>query len=624
MKDPVREKLVAQYIATTRPAITSWQIAQQMPEDGLEMVMKDDGKWHKRNRPDKLLFSDKELKQLLEDDKFYRKYKAKLIRENELATKLYKLGCIDKEPWWDTYDTSSYPQGGLASLKPMSRDRHGQQYLVYGLSNKESRFDVYVNDKYIGFSPLAEPALWKRILGVGRDEYDNALLATQQLAIQRWGSFQLTGSQKYIDNALNIAVKNGTWQYITNNKLQSRIDNMVRNESGIDHIWKKLINQRPNGNIDIRQLEKATYSAITGAIFLAREHLGGEKIDKDLAKYLDALEKDCSYQQPGSFVNSLIASGRGANTGFQNNLSVVMKKLAENQELLTAVREQAARKLAMYTGAAMEGATPIVSPQVDILANALGIPNAAPTDIIKASNAISDDLDRLKDDSRVDERTRKTIQDVMATSKKMSSAETEAEARQKIIAAESSQESMSENISQIMKNMKNFGITTQLSGADYQKLASAFGDKNNERYRNNERYKINGLPDDPRDLARRFADLDGTTFSYGAMNYAWSAHQSAEGPTLLLSENDSDNQPVAMVVGNVAISQYDKNSLAPSELSYALSDAFGAENVERIMTNEQFMQASSQGFMPKTAVASQNAPQNTNNPNLTEEEKLKM
>lgn len=364
-------EVVEEYRELVRPTFEAWGLRNvQVDEKGKAVGMTYGA------------FTDDDLKKMLSDREYYDKNYERMMQELRLTRDFLKNGFAAGKPWFDgeLAEKGMPPKNssGLALMyMTVENTRNGQMQVYKPHNYANTKSWVYVTDDAIrtGFSEeeMKNPGLLASIGYLARaykEVPDDSLLAAQQLAIQKWGKIHLSsknGSDSlYIRRNLEIAVKNGTWQNITNPELQGRISAMVRNEANVDNIWKRFSDVPLSQNLSAKDLDLTLFNAVDSMAQVMKRGLADGTLrmseeQRDNIKGLLASLDEFDAHMPGDFLNKIVASQRG-NTVLDFNVllkgafEVMANNPALSEQIRLEINERAAARNAL-AGEITDGAT---------------------------------------------------------------------------------------------------------------------------------------------------------------------------------------------------------------------------------------------------------------------------
>lgn len=182
----------------------------------------------------------------------------------------------------------------------------------------------------------------KALAGMMRRPPDDALLAMQQIGIARWGNVRIAGGVNFIQRSIEIAAKNGTWQFIANPELQAKIHHQVRCESGADALWKMMTGNKFDKDASIHEINDSLHARVSAmTACLKRELEEGSlrnvaQTEKDRISALVSNIEKFGNDGPGAFLDGVIkSSGPDADPGMdmRSLLKATMKIINANPDL---------------------------------------------------------------------------------------------------------------------------------------------------------------------------------------------------------------------------------------------------------------------------------------------------
>lgn len=309
---------------------------------------------------------------LLQDREFLERKRGEMLKAIALAADLREGGFPARAdgkriaPWF-ALEGARAPDGaaGLAAYMPATETIGGRTVSVFKLGrNPTERRDwlILTDDAImlgsdmitkVGDKRLYAPLL-KSLAGMMRRPPDDALLAMQQIGIARWGKVRIAGGVNFIQRSIEIASKNGTWQFIANPELQARIHHQVRCESGADALWKMMTGNKFGKDASIYEINDALYARVSAmTACLKRELEDGSLKDiaqseKDRISALVANVEKFGNDGPGAFLDGVIkSSGPDANPGMdmRSLLKEAVKIVSADPKLKKAVENEAALRM---------------------------------------------------------------------------------------------------------------------------------------------------------------------------------------------------------------------------------------------------------------------------------------
>lgn len=524
------------------------------------------------------VFTDIDLERMRKDPEFYHEQYDRLAYEIKFARQLMQKGFDRKKtPWFlngrenqpvmtgDMWPSWTKAGAGLAAMWPdEKRDAEGNREVIYKPWNDEgSRSSwIRVSEDKISIGGLtdremADTNLVRALIRYGKSlspASENALLAQQQLGIQRWGDIKLNGNEKYLRNSLTVAVKYGNWQHIINPELQGRISEMVRNESNADEIWKKFSDIPLKPDVPALDLNNTLADAHNIVISNLQRALkqGTLKLPPkdrlDIDSLIENLRRFTS-ESKGDFLNSLIANKLGLDGNSQNYedlFSRVSEILKDNPQLEEKVRNEIAERAAMRNaidvsaeiGAgsvtsgdiSMEDAVP--KPISPILAVS-GLDENSPHDMQEALQSV--DAETLPAEAKV--KLEKAIDRVNEIIMPVNP-ETEGWQTPKTTLARLERE-----------NLKNPPIATELAelGVRSEKPAPDYADPDHADAVMHERYVFEDVIGDYGNLDKTVIYPQDSDNSYLLSKYRWPVGGTDEYRDFLVIMPQGENIPLAMI-----------------------------------------------------------------------------
>lgn len=384
------EDAVEEYQKLTTKLFSAWRIStvHKFNENGVEITDKNSREPVAKVEYSEGAFRENDLKRMLKDPEYYNQSYDRLMYEIKLGRQLMKQGFDNGYPWFGTKPKghksskkriSKYGAitsegewekegAGLAAMRPEEKqDENGALYTAYKLpdaktDNYEKPWVKVTNNEVSLKGGLTEEQIAEkniftataRLVRAYTADYTNARLAQQQLSIQKWGDFKLSGSDRAIDKSIDVAVKYGTWQHIANAELQGVIAERVRNESGADAIWERMSGAPLRGNISGIELNNTLFDAhdvLVSTLQKARDHGGLKNLDKKQDEHFQALIdklKEFKSESKGDFLNQIIAKSRDADSlSYADLLGQAHDIIRKNPELKARIENEINERAAM-------------------------------------------------------------------------------------------------------------------------------------------------------------------------------------------------------------------------------------------------------------------------------------
>lgn len=557
------KRAVAEYRQTVIPVMTSWKIDTERTDGSY-------GPGH---------YTEQDLNMMLKNTLFFEQEKSSIMREILFARKIAKTGTRNGFPWWE--DDSEKPIGhGLAAFKPVE-EGNAIRYVWHGEDNTPNSFKV-IPDDIILSAGLKSSQEGKSF--ISKNEAREALLAAQQVGIQKWGDISLKGTESYIRESIDIAAENGTWEYITNPELKNRISNTVLRASDIAGLWNKICPDTPLGRGDAFEVEKALFATVCGinGIF-QRETSKGVFQGEKLGTFNGWIDEISEYDRktPGDFLDTIISAlQNNPNINLHEAFNVLMSEVRmKNPNLAEEIKQLAKAKAQIYGLDEGRKATPVTS----VVKDSIGALSAVPSVIAEKAGQIVKELQGVVDNPGIDENSRNIIKKTLKQATGLSVAKkpymfiTQIE-------KDTEQGSFSKNLQDVKKILDKHKIKTVIP--EYKNKYEILKNSLDPEIEKHERWK---LKQQINDSDAFMAVKDGETCIINNLEYEWQMRETAEGRVMFLCQYDGDeNPPIAIMDRDFIISETLAGTMdhkKRTELYEAIKQTLG--EVERLLTTDE-------------------------------------
>lgn len=305
----------------------------------------------------------------LADRMYLERRRDEMVRTASLAREIYETGFSPGNngkrpaPWFGLDNT--YPPedaAGLAAYMPASEMIGGRSLTVFKLGrdtgNKSAWIIMTDEAIMIGTDQLIrsdDKRTYKPLFNQGMARPpDEALLAMQQIGIARWGKVRIAGGVNFVQRSIEIAAKNGIWQFIANPELQAKIHHLVRCESGADALWKMMTGNKFGKDASIHKINDALYARVSAMTACLKRELedgslrNSAQTEKDRISALVSNIEKFGNDGPGAFLDGVIkSSGPDANPGMdmRSLLKEAVKIVSADPKLKKAVENEAALRM---------------------------------------------------------------------------------------------------------------------------------------------------------------------------------------------------------------------------------------------------------------------------------------
>lgn len=552
-------------------------------------------------------FTNDDLEMMLRDESYFKENYNRLMQEYLLAKRMREKGCnIDGNPWWFDGDFKMNPKKtiGLSAFKPEIRNENGQEILVYSSGSGIEGVEIYVTDTTIMTGEQKRKTQQKDNLGKiifdmvknMVEDTESALLAAQQIGLQKWGVIKLSGNKLYLEHSMNVAAEHGTWPYITNPELQKEISRKVKGLVGVKDIWSHFSKTPLPENFSAIEAETAIFNNINNALFILNRDIDlfadkKEEI-KRWIKHIGSFDR----LAPGDFFSRIIASNESPNGEFSSSLAELFALIDEKPDLLLKIQDLADQHLKMNGVILDGGETPVGhvadgkesyvnSPTFGVAARSLGSKLLSPSDAIaKMPMAIEAMENLLTQDLPAEEalQVRRTIETAKSIDQLK---DNENAVFQQMIKHETGQ---GEAFSKDLQDVREIALKNGLDDfpiPEYQSMKSEFLAVDSPIYKDNERYKIK----DPEDFENFELQVEQSQVTVGNITYEWQKKTTAEGDVYQLFPEDG-GMPIAMMSVDLVISEMPNSDIGQTQLESIIEQSFGEDKVERVFNQEQHVE----------------------------------
>lgn len=559
-----------------------------------------------------------------------RLYGPRLTCTGEIVESLLKYGQVEDQetkvmvPFWKKEKTNKNPAAyGIAAMIPFTRNivdpsdpKNSIPLQCFGLDEDNAAMVIYNGRIFSGslnierlFDKMYQRKENKSVLALISDlceakiqdteKRKSSMLAAQQLAVQKYGNISVTGGSGYLDDAFDIAARNGTWKYMKeisctsgryknedNEKLQKRLARTVLNVAGIDSLWQKISKKPLRGDISIADAEREIRSCMTGLFTAIRASSPNNNEANDLLnRYSDLLNL-----REGYLIDKIIEmQGNGGGHDFSadmQRLIDIVKEVEKEKGLLEKISQHATEKAVARNAVSLTNPQEIpASPTAAILLESLGLNSTSrPEEVISAMKNAEEKLASyqkspvfIEKDAEYQRRVQRLAQDVSRIASDPLLATIPGFVLAASEAVNYKGKSLSAELSDIANDMREANIDMKMNKVDFLSVVNdpVFGDKEKIDIRN-------WTKDTPAQKNHERHVLDGSRYSMETLD-------TAAGQMIFMKENMGDI-PLAIAADGKIISEANKAGFT-SELLYVAKDTFkgGVElrGETRIRTEER-------------------------------------